>query len=372
MITFFKNRLTYRPKLKDQSWGGFYEQNEVLFGVLFFIGGFLFDIFTLSDIDDTFSLAQQGIYLILIGFFLDLETREDLKSWQVPERWKKIWVLREMGLHFFLGSLLSLYSLFFFKSASLATSFVFMLVIAALLVANEFPQLQNRGPLVRWAIWSLCLLCFFQILVPIGLGWVGLVPFLLAWILALAVIFALIYRFFGRQLSEHRLQIRRLFGPSLTVLVLFFVMYFLKLIPPVPLVLADIGIYHKVEKFGSNYVFTEQRPWWKFWQRGDQDFQARPGDHIYVYVAVSSPASIADEVRIRWMFKDSRLGWVTSDIIPMRIVGGRGEGYRGFAYKTRYEEGNWRVQVETTDEREIGRLSFQVSKVNPSAEEATP
>lgn len=362
MIQFFKEKLTHKPKITDQSWAEYYGSNEALFGALIFIGGFIFDIFTLSDYDDGFALTQQSAYLVMVGLFIYFETLESLKSWAVPRWLEKVWFIREIAMHFLLGSLLSLYSLFFFKSASLATALVFMLVMVFLLIANEFPQLQKRGPLVRWMLWSLCLLSFLQVLMPIIFTYVGFLPFTLAWGLTALVIVG-IYYFLTQGQSENVKPIRSLLWPSGAALVVFFALYLFKAVPPVPIVLQDIGIYHKVEKVEGNYILTEERPRWKFWQRGDQDFQAKPGDVIYTYFAISSPGRIQDQIRLRWMYKDPTAGWTSADAQNIAIRGGRGGGYRGFAFKRNYQEGQWRVQVETTDEREIGRLSFNVTKV---------
>lgn len=370
MIQFLKDKLTHRPKTKDQGWADYYAANEALFGTLIFIGGFVFDIFTLSDYDDPLGLIQQSVYLVLIGVFIYLETLDTRQSLTLPGWARKAWVLREIGLHFLLGSLLSLYSLFFFKSASLATALIFMVAMAALLVANELPRLQRRGPLVRWALWTLCLMCFLQIVMPILFTYVGWVPFTLAWALA-AVLLAGVawlltkgFRAFGRETLT-------LLWPSAAALAAFFVLYLFKAVPPVPIVLKDIGIFHKVEKVGDAYLLTEERPAWKFWHRGDQDFRAKPGDLIYAYFAIASPGRIQDQIKLRWMFKDPRAGWTSADLQTITIRGGRGDGYRGFAFKRNYQEGRWRVQVETSDDREIGRLSFEVTKVPaPPAGEA--
>jgi hypothetical protein len=44
----------------------------------------------------------------------------------------------------------------------------------------------------------------------------------------------------------------------------------------------------------------------------------------------------------------------------MQINGGRKDGFRGFSMKKNYQPGSWRIQVETTDGREIGRMYFDV------------
>ena len=48
------------------------------------------------------------------------------------------------------------------------------------------------------------------------------------------------------------------------------------------------------------------------------------------------------------------------DTIPIRITGGRAEGFRGYGFKSKYQPGEWKVQIETTDGREIGRIYFDL------------
>jgi len=78
-----------------------------------------------------------------------------------------------------------------------------------------------------------------------------------------------------------------------------------------------------------------------------------------VFFRVFSPANFSDQVLLRW---HRRLpgGWALQDTIPIRIVGGREAGFRGFGFKGNYEPGSWKIQVETTDAREIGRIYFEL------------
>jgi hypothetical protein len=88
---------------------------------------------------------------------------------------------------------------------------------------------------------------------------------------------------------------------------------------------------------------------------------------VYVYFRVFSPARFADRVRMRWFWEPGGRGWLLQDSIPIDIVGGREEGFRGYGYKSNYQPGRWKVQVESTDGREIGRVYFTLESVAPSA-----
>ena len=88
---------------------------------------------------------------------------------------------------------------------------------------------------------------------------------------------------------------------------------------------------------------------------------ARPGDKIYYYAQIYSPARFSDQIYIRWLFKDPKMGWQKTDRIPLQITGGRKEGFRAMATKANYQPGEWRIQVETDLGHEISRIGFQVT-----------
>jgi hypothetical protein len=52
----------------------------------------------------------------------------------------------------------------------------------------------------------------------------------------------------------------------------------------------------------------------------------------------------------------------------LRIVGGREEGFGGYAYKQNWAPGEWRVSIETEDGREIGRTRFDIRADPETAE----
>ena len=141
---------------------------------------------------------------------------------------------------------------------------------------------------------------------------------------------------------------------------LFAALYFLKVIPPVPLSLSEIGIYHEVRREGGEFVLSRERPSWRFWERGDQTFRARPEDKIYCYVSIFSPTRFAEQLQVRWLYRTETRRWAEADAIALAISGGRDGGWRGFTTKSNWKPGSWRVRVETSDGRELGRIDLKV------------
>jgi hypothetical protein len=334
----------------------------------FFAAGFLFDIFTLGRIDSWLTIAQQAAYLAIVTAILvhQLADRNRGQSPISPDgieaagtdgnraltpisRFYFEW--RNAALHFVLGSLLSAYTLFFFKSSSLLVSFAFMLVLVGLLVANELPQFKRLGLPFKFALLALCYLAFFAAVTPIATGSIGVFNFLLSMAIGTVPLAAL-----GVYLRARR----EIMIPLGSVLLVFLLFYFFRLIPPVPLSIPFMGVYHGVERTKDGYLLQHERPFWKLWHHGDQDFRAQGGDRVFVYFRIFSPGRFADQVVMRWYWKDDKRGWTLHDTIPIKIVGGREEGFRGYAFKTNYPFGDWKVQIETGDGREIGRIYFDV------------
>jgi len=241
------------------------------------------------------------------------------------------------------------------------TSFVFLGILAALLAANESHRFKGLGLSFKFTLLSVCLLSFFSCVIPIAAGHIGPLVFFFSMVVGCLPLVGLgwwlqVYRpgRFERAKTEILL-------PMACVLIGYTSLYVLKLTPPVPLSIPFIGVYHGVERTDAGYLLAHERPWWKFWANGDQDFVAQSPDRIYVAFRIFSPTHFSDEVVMNWFWKDNRLGWVRQDAVPIKIVGGRHEGFRGYGVKTNYQPGAWKVQVETTDGREIGRVYFDLS-----------
>ncbi len=331
----------------------YYRRNEVMVQSIVFVGGFLFDLLTLGRIDDLFNLLQQAFYLTILGTLLILEIKKKTGTLILSKRGEKFWDYHELLVHFLFGSLLSVYVIFYFSSASAITGTLFILLLAGFMFANEFPQIQRLGLPVRVILFSICLLSYFSFVYPILLGHVGVIPFWLGF-LSSGITFGLIYR--ANFKVDTTLLLKHVLAPAVGVHLFFLFGYYFSLIPPVPVAVKKIGVYYNdVVRENGKYHGRYTREWYKFWQKGSQDFEARPGDKITVLLSIFSPGSFEDKVYLKWYHEGD-----LQDSIPLSILGGRDEGFRGFGTKSFYKPGSWKVIVETSDGREVGRISFDI------------
>jgi hypothetical protein len=197
-------------------------------------------------------------------------------------------------------------------------------------------------------------------------GSIGLEMFLLSMLAGSVPLLVAAWRIRSAVPEKFALARRQILVPLGCVVIGFLGFYLFRLIPPVPVSIPFIGVYHQVERTEAGYRLSHERASWRIWHNGDQKFLAQPGDKVYVFFRVFSPARFADQVQMRWYLKDAARGWTLQDSIPIRIVGGREQGFRGYGVKANYQPGEWKVQVETTDAREIGRVYFDLIAVAPA------
>ena len=342
----------------------YYERNEQRIAVLSFVCGFLFDIVTVERADSWYAIGQQVVYIAVIlaaltqMFFEGGSARPDPASLFFLKRW--YYQYRTALVHFFLGTLLNVYTIFFFKSSSLLVSFFFLAFLVFLLWANESERFKSLGLPFKFTLLALCSLCFAANVVPIFVGSIGVTVFLVSMLAGCVPVVGVVWGIKRRKLDFFGRARRQMLLPLGSVLVGFLVFYYLRLIPPVPLSIPFIGIYHAVEKTQDTYRLSHERPAWRIWHHGDQEFLAQPGDKVYVFFRIFSPTRFSDQVQLRWYLKEETRGWTLQDTIPIKILGGRAEGFRGYGFKSNYQPGEWKVQVETTDGREIGRVYFHL------------
>lgn len=326
----------------------------------FFFLGFVFDIVTLGEIDETSNILVHLFYLIISIAIIVLEYLK-IEKLDTNKKWVHLIFNHKTDIfHFCLGSLLSSFALFYFKSASLANSYFMLLVITIFLILNEFESFQKKGILVRTILLFLCYVTFLIYFIPILIGKSNTFIFLLSIALSIASSFAL-KSWLNKKTGLVYQNTRDLFLPHVGVALFFTFLYFTKVLPPLPLSLKYIGVFHNIEKSNGHYITTDYKPNWKFWHNGDQDFKYSKNDRVYIFTKIFSPAGFKEKVNIRWSIEKNG-NYRTSDIIPLSVKGGRRNGYRAFAFKQNIRPGNWQVKIETNSGLEIGRINFTITE----------
>jgi len=325
------------------------------YGVFFFIGGFLFDLLTLGRVDDTLNILSQFFYLSLCLFFLTAELIPQDSRFKIFSL-KKKW--HPEATQFCLGALLSAYTIFYFKSASLSNSLLFILFIIALLVINEMKLIKVLDYYLRISLFHICLVTFLFILIPLLTGTLSSGDFALGIALTLIVYLSVltVYKKLG---IAREVILNKFLYPGVFIIAFFNFSYLLNLLPPLPLAIKKISIFHEIIKKDGDYIGRGQYPAWQFWRQGDTPFLADAGEKPYVFISVFAPKGFDGRIIMHWqIYKDGQ--WKTSDRIPLLIKGGREDGFRGFSFKEKWLPGDWRILVETEDKREIGRLQFEI------------
>lgn len=342
----------------------FKERHHLAFEVAFFFAGFLFDVVLLHRIDSTPLLMHQATYLLLSALLIFWDHRLAVVGQEPAGLLGKIASYRLWAMHFFLGTLLNAFLVFYFRASSGFFAFVFIVLLALVIVANELPRFRQQGPVVRVALLSFSTTSFLAYLLPVLWGELRSWQYVMSIAFGTAVTFGL-WRLFTRYTRDPGWTFRRGLLPGLLVQATLLTLYVVDAIPPVPLSIKHIGIYTSVipERTDGvlHYRLTYQRaPRWRFWQLEHDEIVTAPGERAWAFVRIFAPARFRDQVEFSWEYDDPVHGWTTRGArYRSSLSGGNEEGYRTFAYSTLSKPGHYRVRVLTEDGREIGRKTFR-------------
>jgi hypothetical protein len=151
----------------------------------------------------------------------------------------------------------------------------------------------------------------------------------------------------------------------LSIFVLFNLLYFTNLIPPIPLSLKDAGVYHSIQKNADgNYLVTFENYGWKGYFNLYPNFSEVAGDPVYVYSAIFSPQDLNITVVHEWQhYNEIQKKWITTFTINLPVIGGRDGGFRTYSESSNLASGKWRVNIKTQLGQTIGTLHFNILPV---------
>ncbi len=332
------------------------------------IVGFLIDAFVFREVDLLASniilfahlcFAAAGIvffHLIQSGYL-----RGKVFLWLLP--------FVPSAIQFSFGALFGGFVILYSQSAAYATSWIFVGVLAVLLVGNErFRKLYTEFSF-QATIYFAVLISFVVFFLPVIFLRIGTGMFLTSEALAVGIMFLLLraFGFFAPAiLSPVRWSIARNIG---AILLVFNVLYFTNAIPPIPLALKEAGVFHSVTRTGGSYrLEAEPLAWYQQYLNYNTTFHRAPGERIYVFSAIYAPPGLSTTIVHDWEYYDEVMqDWVLQSSVSFPISGGREGGYRGYSILNDAEGGKWRVNVKNGNKL-IGRVSFVVEDVERPVE----
>jgi hypothetical protein len=302
-----------------------------------------------------FYLALSGTGIVLIN---GLETGRIKKKFLIDAA-PVIPIIVQFAFGGLFSGFLSLYS----RSAGYAASWIFVALVAALLLGNErFARFYVR-PAVQISILFTSLFAFLIFFLPVVFHQIGPWMFAASGISALLLI-ALFLALLIRLVSAVKKQLTACARAIAVIYLAFNLLYFTGSIPPLPLSLKDAGVYHDVTHdvaAGTYTVTGEPQPWYDSIYPFYITFHELPGQSVFVYTSIFAPSGLSAQVLHEWQYNDPASGtWKTEATIEYSIQGGRDGGYEGYSELLNPAPGKWRVNVITQYGELIGRVSFTV------------
>lgn len=329
-----------------------------------FIGGFVWDNLTLTRIDLLYDNAVFITYLSVAAVAILLLHAIDAGNVRLPYR-DRVRTLLPLFVQFPLGGLFSGFIIFYTKSGSLFTSWPFLLILLFIFIGNEYFQKRYERFVFQMSIYFIALCSYLVFAVPIVVKSMGDLVFLLSGAIALLLIAGFVWLVGTVAPTMVRAKKRSVALSVVSIYGLFVMFYAFNLIPPIPLSLTDIGIYHSVLRLskGDYLVSHEEQPWYVWWRSDDSSFHRSGSESVYCFSSVFAPTDFSTTIYHRWSFFNTEQGrWETIDRLRFAIVGGRDGGYRGFTAKSGVWPGSWRCQVETARGQVLGRRTFTISR----------
>lgn len=364
LLYFILSMLQIFSKIKNlfspNAWKEKYERYERHISSIALVSGFILDSITLNRIDRLFENAILFFYLIVAGLGIILINLSEQGRW--GGRFSRFHTFFLILIQFSFGALFSAFTIFYFRSSSLAVSWPFILFLAGLLIANELLKTRYQKLIFQITIFFVTIFSLTIFYVPIITKTLGVWTFIISGIVSLVLITLFIYLLY-RFVPERVVGSKKALATSIGVIFLIInLLYFTNIIPPIPLSLKEAEVFHLVEKnpAGGYKVEREVRPWYEFLFPFER-VTLVPNKPLYVLSSVFAPTNLNTDIVHEWQYFDEKTKrWATAGEVRFAIEGGADGGYRGFSQKSNLFPGYWRVDIETPRGQMIGRLKFKI------------
>lgn len=337
------------------------QQYERLLLPAFLLGGLIVDFITFKTLNTTIAFSLLCTHLVISGSILIF-----LNWFDERKRKNKTLTYIRLGapfiLQFSFGALLSASFIFYWFSGAFSVSWPFILLIAFLMMSNDVFRHYYLRPVVQVGVYYFILFSLSALILPF------LVRSIDEWVWIVSGSASLLLMYGGIELLGKKLKsFSRQKGLMVAVIILIFAfmnaLYFLRIIPPIPLAIRDAGVYYNVERVGTDYVVEDEHRTAIDRLLPGKVMHITQDDRLYIFSAIFAPTDLGTVIVHEWEYKGEN-GWEDRSSPRFTITGGRDGGFRGWSYSSRLQEGKWRVTIKTVNGQVLGRVRFSVELVD--------
>lgn len=328
-----------------------------------FILGFITDYILLNRVDDVFDNAMLFFYVVLASLSMLLlyaGTAGRLGEWLSP----KMVRFAPLFMQYSFGGLFSGMLIFYGHSGDLFASWPFLVLIIGAIAGNELVRNRGQQLVFNMLAYFVGLFSYLVLVIPVFTGKMGALVFVGSGLLALLIVYALV-QVLGWIIPNYLLlQTRKIVFLVTGMFVVLNTLYFINIIPPIPLSLKEIIIAQSVIKFteplSSYEIKYEKTAWWRLDARLFTTFHPDATGAVYCFTRVYAPARITTDIYHRWEFINAAGDWQERFKLSFPITGKATQGYRGFTSIQNAAPGKWRCSVETARGQVLGRQVFTI------------
>jgi hypothetical protein len=329
---------------------------------LLFIGGFIFDLIILPEAGHTLTVWIGALYLTIVASAIAL--REWIVSQNTASKTEqRIFSTLTFVIAYFSGSSLSFISVYAIRSAAFSVSWPLLFILLLCILVNELVSSHDFRFTLDVGVLLLALLFFIVFNVPILFKVQNDMTFVVS--LGISIAISLGYLFLLQFTSESASEeLSRLYALGVGIPMFIGMLYFLNVIPAVPLSLHNGGVYHSMvrDTAGNFSAIQEKDTRLLSGLRVPIYHMSSQDSGIYFFSAVSAPVELTAPLSHVWEYYDPiTKQWVSKTVIEFTLDGGREDGYRAYSKKENITEGLWRVTVKVDDKRVVGRMKFYVT-----------
>jgi Protein of unknown function (DUF2914) len=333
-----------------------------------FIFGFLTDMVLLPDVNNPLTK-----YLGL-GYILGVAILIAFREWVVArntadERERKLFSLSSLGIAYFSGAALSFVFVYALRSAALSVSWPLFLILILCMVANEMFATHTYRFTIDIMVLFIAVVFYVLFNAPFIVNTQNSVVFYVSIIISILV--SLLYVFLLSPVSEtSEEETPRMYALAVGIPMFIGMLYFLNLMPGVPLSLTEGGVYHNVRREGGSSFLVEEEMDRRLFPglRTKVHTVSKAQNDVFFLSAIRAPKNMTAPITHVWEYYDSSKNkWIESTVIPFTLSGGREGGYRAYSRKENIFEGLWRVTVKVDEKRIVGRTKFYIKEGDPGS-----